>query len=75
MDSTYMEIGTEVIIRRGRVLFKERFIGSRGKIVDVTDVGGYPKCVIRSETLAPEYSFWWFPDELILASDEPLLRK
>ena len=75
MDSTYMEIGTEVIICRGRVRFKERFVGSRGKIVEVSQLEGPPKCAIRSDTLAPEYSFWWFPDELILASDEPLLRK
>jgi hypothetical protein len=73
MDSTYMEVGTEVIISRCRSHLKERFLGHRGTIVYVqnsSDLG------VKGELdISAHYSFWWYPDELILATDEPLLRK
>ena len=68
-----MEVGTEVIISRCRSHLKERFLGRRGTIVYVqTDRSFGVRCEL---SVSSAYGFWWYPDELILASDEPLLRK
>ena len=73
MDSTYIEVGTKVIIFRCRSHLKERFLGHRGTIVYVQNTRFLG---VRGELdISAYYNFWWYPDELILASDEPLLRE
>ena len=73
MDSTYMELGTEVIISRCRSHLKERFLGRRGTIIYVQNTSFLG---VKGELdISAHYHFWWYPDELILATDEPLLRE
>jgi len=68
-----MELGTEVIISRCRSHLKERFLGRRGTIVYVQNTRFLG---VRGELdISLHYNFWWYPDELILATDEPLLRE
>lgn len=72
MDATYIELGTEVIITNPHErLSKHKHKGQRGIIttVDVSYLWGI-RCKLGSDR-----EYWWYPDELILASDEPLLRK
>lgn len=69
MDSTYMEEGVEVIIWKPYP-HKESFKGHRGTITTLTRCyDGRMCCYINGQAF-----FVWFPEELILASDEPLLR-
>jgi hypothetical protein len=73
-----MELGTEVIISRCRSHLKERFLGRRGTIVYVQNSREhqYHFLGVRGELdISLHYNFWWYPDELILATDEPLLRE
>ena len=69
MDASYLEVGTEVIVLRPRLHQKESRKWFRGKIVSLTRLYGQACCAIDGEL-----HFLWFPEELILASDEELLR-
>ena len=70
MDSSYMEVGTEVIIWTPRpILDKERRKGSRGVITLVEDSSWGIRCIIEGYE-----EYYWYSTELILASDEGLLR-
>lgn len=72
MDASYMEVGTEVIIFKPRFPDKEQFRLHRGKILSLTrtPVDNLPACLIDGIRFVV-----WIPAELILATDEPLLRK
>ena len=69
MDASYLEIGTEVIVVKPRLDQKESRKWLRGKIASLTSYCGQACC-----TIAGDSYFLWFPEELILASDEELLR-
>jgi hypothetical protein len=68
MDASYLEIGTEVIVVKPRI-HQESKKWFRGTIVSLTKWRNQACC-----TIAGDSYFLWFPEELILASDEELLR-
>ena len=70
MDLTYAEFGTEVILHKnhGRVDF-ECHVGQKASILDVDGVWCY--VLIKST----QEHRWWPIQDMILATDEPLLRK
>ena len=70
MDASYLEIGTEVIVLRPRLHQKESRKWLRGKIVLLRRYCGQACCTIAGD----DSGYYWFPEELILASDEGLLR-
>ena len=69
MDASYLEVGTEVIVVKPRLDQKESRKWFRGKIASLTSYRGQAGCTIDGDSY-----FLWFPEELILASDEELLR-
>jgi hypothetical protein len=70
MDSSYMEVGTEVIIWTPRPSRdKYRYKGCRGVITLVEDSHWGIRCFIKGYE-----EYYWYSTELILASDEGLLR-
>ena len=69
MDASYLEVGTEVIIWKPRYPRKEQYKGRRGTIVRTLRYCDEPGCCISGDS-----HYYWFPEELILASDEALLR-
>jgi hypothetical protein len=69
MDDTYAEVGTEVIIWKPLITSKAHYKGHRGVIVTCHRISGSWACAISGVR-----GWLWFPEELILATDEPLLR-
>ena len=73
MDSTYMEVGTEVIVWKPLVTSKAHYKGHRGVIVERYREGT-PWSPSWSCVISGVRGWLWFPEELILATDEALLR-
>ena len=70
MDASYLEVGTEVIVWKPRYPQKERLKGHHGTIVRTLKYCDELGCCISGDNS----NCYWFPEELILASDEELLR-
>ena len=74
MDSTYMEVGTRVILRKHPdwSWLKRNYHGRRATITEVwTDFSGNPEgCLVDCDG----GTYQWYPDDMILASDAKLLR-
>ena len=71
MDASYLEVGTEVIVWHPHLACgKPRLHGYHGTIqlVEAHSLWG-DRCRITGAM-----TYWWYPDELILTSDEPLLK-
>ena len=71
MDSTYAEIGTEVILQKNH---KDSYLfGLCGEKALICRTDGSPWCEV---SVKRTQEYWWWPiQDMILASDEPLLRK
>ena len=74
MDSTYMEVGTRVILRKhpNWFCYKDPYHGKRTRIKYVcTNYEGNPSfCLVGYD----RGRYRWYPDDMILASDAKLLR-
>ena len=70
MDCTYAEVGTEVILRKGKgwVPGMHKFTGRKATI---TEVFSKEYCTVDIDNRC----FCWCIQAMYLASDEPLLRK
>ena len=72
MDSTYAEVGTEVILRQGSGFVRdmEPYLNRKAIITRVFySTSNFVKVDVDDS------SFLWCVNAMILASDEPLLRK
>ena len=69
MDSSYAEVGTEVILRKGKswVQGMEKFTGQKAIITQCW----HEYCRVNIDN----GNYWWCIQAMYLASDEPLLRK
>jgi hypothetical protein len=71
MDSTYAEFGTEVILQKNHLdVGMDYLIGQRATVSSVD--GKW--CYVRMKS-SPREQWWWPTQDMILATDEPLLRK
>ena len=67
MDGTYMEEGTEVVLRPRDDWWHPKYT-YKGKVGIISFVL-QDKCTVTCDAGC----YWWFPSEMILASDVPLL--